>query len=405
MSGTNVWLKLKRSDKYSPEPYLLDTNHDVWHIPYTLALNHTVEEIMQSCINARKDEKRLHELIGKVIKKLHPEEGEITEPWFFPEKMSLGEFIKKSKYVFIGLHGGIGENGTLQKMLEKAKVPFNGSGSRASELCMDKYKTGEAIRPLKKEGIHSALKKIENLKKFEKMQSVDYRRYWKDLIYEMGSPTIIVKPIDDGCSAGIARLYGPRDLEIYISFAAKHAPNIPQGLLKEQHGIIEMPSNPMKHVMFEQFITTDKVRVIKNELKWQTRGDWIEITIGVLEKNGVLSAMQPSITVAVGNVLSLEEKFQGGTGVNITPPPGPYVKPSAVQKAMKRMEKVAKVLGIKGYARIDAFMHTKTGELIIIEANTVPGLTPSTVIYHQALAEKPPLYPVEFLEKIISNSY
>jgi D-alanine-D-alanine ligase-like ATP-grasp enzyme len=67
------------------------------------------------------------------------------------------------------------------------------------------------------------------------------------------------------------------------------------------------------------------------------------------------------------------------------------------------MEKVAKALGIKGYARIDAFMHIKTGELIIIEANTTPGLTPSTVIYHQALAEKPPMYPAQFLESVIKN--
>ena len=113
--------------------------------------------------------------------------------------------------------------------------------------------------------------------------------------------------------------------------------------------------------------------------------------------------MNPSITVAIGNILTLEEKFQGGTGINITPPPSPFVKPSAVKKAKQRMEIVAKALGIRGYARIDAFMHTKTGELIIIEANTAPGLTPSTVIYHQALAEDPPMYPLQFLEKIIDN--
>jgi len=65
---------------------------------------------------------------------------------------------------------------------------------------------------------------------------------------------------------------------------------------------------------------------------------------------------------------------------------------------------VAKKLGIQVYARIDAFMHRKTGELIIIEANSTPGLTPSTVIYHQALEEKPPMYPTSLLENIIKTS-
>ena len=68
------------------------------------------------------------------------------------------------------------------------------------------------------------------------------------------------------------------------------------------------------------------------------------------------------------------------------------------------MELVAKKLGIGGYARIDAFMHRRTGELIVIEANTTPALSPSTVIYHQALEENPPLYPTAFLERIMSTA-
>ncbi|MBN2087810.1 hypothetical protein JW758_05670 [Candidatus Peregrinibacteria bacterium] len=401
MSGTNVWLKLKRSNKYCPEPYLLDTNHNVWHLPYALTLNHTVEEMMETCMNAKNDEKRLHELISRVVDKLAVEEGDLTEPWFFPQKMTLKEFIKKSKFVFIGLHGGIGEDGTLQKMLEEAKVPFNGSGSKASRLGMDKYKTAEAIKSLKKDGVYSALKKLEKINLFKEFKPVDYKRYWKELVRDLSSRTIIVKPVDDGCSSGIARLYTPKDLEQYMRYALNASPMIPEGALTKQHGIIDMPHIKMKNIMFEQFISTDKVRVIKNKLKWQTKNNWIEITMGLIEKNGKMKAMSPSITVAVGNILSLEEKFQGGTGVNITPPPSPYVKPSAVKKAQERMEKVANALGLSGYCRIDAFMHIKTGELIIIEANTTPGLTPSTVIYHQALEEKPPMYPTEFLEKII----
>lgn len=403
MSGTNIWLKLRNSDKYDPKPYFLDMNHNVWRLPYYMTLNHTVEEIQEVCENAEKADKRLHRLKTRVIDKLGAMEGEISEELFLPEKMTLDEFIKRSDFVFIGLHGGIGEDGTLQKMLEKAKVPFNGSGSAASKLCMDKYETGEAIRKLKKEGIHTAPRLLEELKEFKNYKKLDFKRYWKELTFELGSKSIIAKPQGDGCSAGIARLYSASDLEKYISYVLKGADLIPDGTLKNQHGIIEMPPCVMEKVMFEQFIITDKVRVIGNELKWETKTNWIETTVGVLEENGKIHAMNPSITVAIGNILTLEEKFQGGTGVNITPPPAPFVKPSAVKKAKERMEKVAKVLGISGYARIDAFMHVKTGELIIIEANSTPGLTPSTVIYHQALEEKPSMYPTEFLERICES--
>jgi D-alanine-D-alanine ligase-like ATP-grasp enzyme len=129
---------------------------------------------------------------------------------------------------------------------------------------------------------------------------------------------------------------------------------------------------------------------------------WVEVTVGVVGKKGRMRAMSPSITVASGDVLSVEEKFQGGTGINITPPPSRYVPTRVVEGAKRRIERVAAALGLGGYARIDAFLNIKTGEIYVIEANTLPGLTPSTVIYHQALAEKRPLVPRQFLERILS---
>ncbi len=75
--------------------------------------------------------------------------------------------------------------------------------------------------------------------------------------------------------------------------------------------------------------------------------------------------------------------------------------PGAVERAQARIGRAANLLGIDGYARIDAFMHRETGDVIVIEANTLPGLAPATVLYHQALAEEPPIYPRELLERII----
>ena len=48
-------------------------------------------------------------------------------------------------FVFIGLHGGEGENGSVQGTLEMLGMPYNGSSVLASALCMDKYKTNEFL--------------------------------------------------------------------------------------------------------------------------------------------------------------------------------------------------------------------------------------------------------------------
>jgi D-alanine-D-alanine ligase-like ATP-grasp enzyme len=62
-------------------------------------------------------------------------------------------------------------------------------------------------------------------------------------------------------------------------------------------------------------------------------------------------------------------------------------------------------LGIENYARLDIFFNRMTEKMILIEANTLPGLTPSTVIYHQGLAEEPSLTPLALLEKIIASKF
>src|SRR5438128_10224328 len=55
MSGTNVWLKLRRSEKFEPVPYLLDLDGGVWRVPYALLLHHTVEENVAAFRSAEAD--------------------------------------------------------------------------------------------------------------------------------------------------------------------------------------------------------------------------------------------------------------------------------------------------------------------------------------------------------------
>ncbi len=54
--------------------------------------------------------------------------------------------------------------------------------------------------------------------------------------------------------------------------------------------------------------------------------------------SGKLRSLSPSITEReAGDILSLEEKFQGGTGVNLTPPPPEIVAPDALSRAKERI--------------------------------------------------------------------
>lgn len=148
MSGTNVWLKLRKSSIYKPKPYLLDFEGNVWQLPYYLILNHTVEEIINNANNAKKDNTKIESLMRIVQNEIMLSPEEATEPAFLPSKMSFNEFVKSSKFVFLGLHGGDGENGNIQKILQNKKVKFNGSDSDVSKLCMDKFQTGDFIRKL-----------------------------------------------------------------------------------------------------------------------------------------------------------------------------------------------------------------------------------------------------------------
>ena len=60
----------------------------------------------------------------------------------------------------IALHGGVGEDGSLQDLLERSRVPFTGSDSRASAVCMDKHDTAEVLRALEPKGISTAPKHL-----------------------------------------------------------------------------------------------------------------------------------------------------------------------------------------------------------------------------------------------------
>ena len=413
LSGTNVWLKLLGSQRYVPVPYLLDPDGSVWRLSYSAALRHSVEEIVESCRDAQRLDGVRSELASSILHRLGLSGEDLSSPVSPPVRFTMDEFLDLHDLVFIALHGGAGEDGTLQEVLNQHGVRYNGSDVAASRLCMDKYETGKVIAELAPEGIYTARRICVPL---ADALARDVPELWREIAAACGASRVVVKPVDDGCSAGVVPLGRPEDLALYLSLIDSGAPRL-QGdsfSLLTAGQIIELPTKRQTRLLFEEYIATDDIRVDDinpdtsraASLIWGEERDtgWVEVTVGVLGKKGSMAAMNPSITVASSGILSLEEKFMGGTGVNITPPPAPplgRVRPEAVHMAKERIARVANALGMAGYGRIDAFMHRETGEVIVIEANSLPGLTPATVFYHQGLAEEPPLPPRDILEMIV----
>ncbi|RZC78175.1 hypothetical protein C5167_002426 [Papaver somniferum] len=154
------------------------------------------------------------------------------------------------------------------------------------------------------------------------------------------------------------------------------------------HGVIEMPNPPPEQLLFEPFIETDPIifsskctKANSNGLLWEGRSRWVEITVGVVGKRGEMHSLSPSVTVKEsGDILSLEEKFQGGTGINLTPPPSSIISEEALEKCKRCIEIIANTLGLEGFSRIDAFVNVDSGE---------------------ALVEEPPMYPQHFFRTLL----
>ncbi len=321
-SGRNIAYKLS-PQKYTGTPIFVDANMHLFALTQSQLVRNSTQEIQQT-----------------------------IKP---TQRISWHSLKKQFDFVFIGLHGGPGENGAVQGMLEMLDIPYNGSSILASALCMDKYKTATYLKAAGFAVPHHIL-----------ITSHDWQRNKKKLLAQIDrdleSPYVI-KPHDDGCS-----------------------------VMVQKAGTIHDVSKAIERVFTEK-----KQSVLVEE--------WIngmELTVGVIG-NETPHALPPSQAITTGDVLSMEEKFLPGAGENQTPAPLPKKALNLVQRTM---EQVYKTVGLKGYARIDCFYQTAqqsptTKErVVLLEINSLPGMTPATALFHQAAEIG--LKPMEFIDRIVT---
>ncbi|MEO0347936.1 MAG: ATP-grasp domain-containing protein [Pseudomonadota bacterium] len=408
MSGSNVWLKFLRSGRYQPTPFCIDPQNRVWQLTYTLVLSHTVEEIMHNCDDIVKIRSQLQPFLAEIQQRLNITPQTVDEILELPKPLSIEQFVdlcaEQNRYLFIALHGGMGEDGTLQQLLEDAGVSYNGSGPQTSRIGMDKYQTGEIMQQLDHPDIICIGKQIIEPLAIAQLSKAKVLAQWQQYTEQLGSNTLIIKPRSEGCSAGVIQLALGEELYSYCKLIVDKSPVAPPELFSKLDQPVDLDLDPKHDYLLEAFIETDDIDTKGGELLYSKRHGWIEFTTVVTEYNGAYHAFNPSISVAKNKILSLEEKFQGGTGVNITPPPEHIVSHEQLQHIKHLLELSAKTLNVKNYCRIDLFYNTNSNKFILIEVNTLPALTPATVLYHQGLAEQPSLPPIAMLEHIINTS-
>ncbi|MGD9898056.1 MAG: D-alanine--D-alanine ligase [Calditrichaceae bacterium] len=229
----------------------------------------------------------------------------------------------KPDLVFNALHGGKGENGIIQSMLDSAEIKYTGSGRIASMIAMDKDLTKTLLRTAKLPTPRShTLERPEASRK--RIKKLEYPQ--------------VVKPNDQGSTIGLGIVNNYEELENAIDEAFKYS----------------------SKVIIEEYVPGR------------------EITVGVVK-----SRILPVIEIAPKHGLyDYECKYSNGMSEYIVPA---ELSDEQTRNLQNIAFKAHILLGCKGYSRVD-FRLTPDGEPYILEVNTLPGMTGTSLLPKAAKA-------------------
>ena len=238
---------------------------------------------------------------------------------------TIYEAIRKEKpdVVFNALHGGRGENGIIQGLLEMMHIPFTGSGAEASMLAMDKVVSkllvggDDIITPA-----------------FMEIRAHDF----SDVRERLGLP-FIVKPVDGGSSLGFHIIERESEFRPSLEDARKYG----------------------KKILAEQYIAG------------------AEIAAGVLKGEAL-----PLVHIIPSHrVYDYTCKYTEGMSRYVVPAD---IDDALTRRIQQIALKVYRVLRLKNYARID-FLLGNRDTPYFIEANTLPGMTSTSLLPKAAGAD------------------
>ena len=237
---------------------------------------------------------------------------------FDPKEKDLLELVKERyQRVFIALHGGFGEDGTVQGVLEWLGIPYTGSGVLASALAMDKVRT-------------------KRLWAAESLPTAPYEVLGKDtnlkaVARKLGVP-LFVKPASEGSSVGMTKVKKAGDLEEAYALAVNYDPV----------------------VIAERFI------------------DGAELTVAILGER-----VLPIIRIETPREFYDYEAKYIANDTRYLIPCGVSEKKEKELQAI--CLKAFRALGCRGWGRVD-LMLDKRGRPYLLEVNTSPGMTDHSLV-------------------------
>ena len=229
--------------------------------------------------------------------------------------------VRNAEVLFLSVHGGLGEGGTLQAVLDVIGVPYTGSGPLGSALAMDK----------------------DLSKRLFRAAGVPVPAWFMapvapgDVTTSLGWP-VIVKPSRGGSTVGLTLVKTAKGWDDALALAARYD----------------------REVMVEQFIPGR------------------ELTVGILG----------DVPLPVGEIIPKHELFD--YECKYTPGMSEEIFPARLDTSMARqLQELAlaahRALKLGGYSRVD-FRLSPEGDIFCLEANTLPGMTRTSLLPQAARA-------------------
>jgi len=278
---------------------------------------HTVEAI--DCSYGDRVIKNLNADISEIIAPV-PSDIENKKTELDRNILKTVDYLIKKKFdlVFNALHGGYGENGQLQAVLELCHIPYTGSNSTASAVGMNKHFSKIIFQT---NGIATAPWHLIN-----EGEKIDL-----ETVHKIGLP-VVVKPNDQGSTVGLTIVHSDEEIDNAARKASVYG----------------------KCVMIEKYIAG-------KELTVSVLGNRPLPVIEIIPKSGLYD---------------YESKYQSGKTEYVCPA---QISENATQKLQRFGYQAYKSIGCQGYARVD-FRMSPNGEIFCLEVNTLPGMTPTSLV-------------------------